>query len=381
MIPKSPRRLLLCAFVVALAWTTASTGLSASGPRGVHLTRNGFRTPLYGVTQVHDASGAARTVCAALTPVQVEAARFGRRVSRTMVASSPHAVVTGPDGGATFEIAYTDAEGTGFNDSAAGETRRRALQAALQAWSLVLRASHPIKVEAAMGEIEDGDDDPNTLILATAGPTDFWVIDGKGVPSSLAWQILEGRQSNAGDSDITINANIHADWDYAVNGAAAPGKSSFVYTLMHEIAHGLGFIDSFDIETGKLLNDPLPFIFDVFVNRGSGQRNRVMDHAADEAKGDMQSGDLFFNGENGTEASRRSIRPLPMIKLYAPDPYEPGSSVGHVDQETYADIRTGLMTPIDFGPGTDRVDTLTIGIMKDLGYSIVPNPVTTRTRQ
>ena len=63
-----------------------------------------------------------------------------------------------------------------------------------------------------------------------------------------------------------------------------------------------------------------------------------------------------------------------MIKLYAPSEYAPGSSIGHVDQEPYADVRTGLMTPIDFGSGTDRIDILTLGIIADLGYTMVPNP-------
>ncbi len=46
-----------------------------------------------------------------------------------------------------------------------------------------------------------------------------------------------------------------------MNGAASGDRFSFVYTLMHEVAHGLGFIDSFDSETGQLANDPLPFVY------------------------------------------------------------------------------------------------------------------------
>jgi hypothetical protein len=71
---------------------------------------------------------------------------------------------------------------------------------------------------------------------------------------------------------------------------------------------------------------------------------------------------------------------MPMVKLYAPDPYEPGSSISHVDQDTYSDIKTGLMTPSDFGSGSDKIDILTLAIMKDLGYTLVPNAVTARTK-
>jgi hypothetical protein len=182
--------------------------------------------------------------------------------------------------------------------------------------------------------MDDEDDDPSTTLLATAGPTEFWLIDNKAFPSALTWQKLGGRYDNAEDSDIQVNVNETANWDYATNGVAASGKFSFVYTLMHELAHGLGFVDSFDIETGNLLNDPLPFIYDTFVNRGSAQRNRVMDHASAEKKRDLVSRDLFFNGENAIAASKAAHVSLPMVQLYAPDPYEGGSSINAVTTGT-----------------------------------------------
>ena len=369
--------LVLCTLVAALLWTTAAAVASGQDGRGVHLTQNGFRTPLFGVSRIHKADGTVVAACAALSTPQVDAARFGRRVSRALVASSPRAVVR-TDGGAAFDVTYTDALGTGFFHTVHGSTRRRAFEAALSAWAKVLKADHPIRVEASMHEIDDGDDDPLTMLLATAGPTDFWILESQVVPSALAWQMLGGRYENAGDSDIIVNVNEEAEWDYALDGKAADGKYSFVYTLLHELAHGLGYIDSFDVETGLLLNDPLPFVFDVFVNRGSTRRNRVMDHSTAATKRDLASEDLFFNGPNAVAASRASIKPLPMVKLYAPNPYEYGSSVSHVDQETYANFKTGLMTPLDFGSGTDKIDTLTLAIMKDLGYQLVPNAATAR---
>ncbi len=45
-----------------------------------------------------------------------------------------------------------------------------------------------------------------------------------------------------------------------------------------------------------------------------------------------------------------------------------GSSVAHLDQDTYSDVQVGLMTPNDFGPGFDQVDILAAAIMRDLGY-------------
>jgi hypothetical protein len=370
-----PRRLsLLAVLAVAVFWSSVAVD---AGRQGVHLTRNGYRAPIFGVSQRHDANGMASTSCGHITAEQIEPLRFGRHASRAQLASSPHVVVRGAEGGAAFDITYSDSPGTGFNDGAQGEARRRALEAAAAAWAKVLQGTITIKVDAVMEEIDDGDEDDSTMLLATAGPVDFWIREGNAIPSALMWQLIN-RRDNDGDADIQVNANTEADWDYSVNGVAPRGKTSFVYTLIHEIGHGLGFIDSFDPETGTLMNDPTPFIYDTFVNRRSDTRRLVMNRPPHEVKDDLRSQELFFNGDAANDASRRSIKPGPMIRLYAPDPYEAGSSVSHVDQETYADVRTGTMAPRDFGSGTDKIDILTLGIMKDLGYRLVPNATTAR---
>ncbi len=105
-----------------------------------------------------------------------------------------------------------------------------------------------------------------------------------------------------------------------------------------------------------------------------------MDHAPDQTLRDITSRDLFFNGANAAEVSRGLSRPAPMLRLYAPDPYEWGSSVGHFDQDTYEDSRTVLMTPIIVGSG-DKIDSLTLAVMKDLGYQLAPAATTTPTRR
>ena len=69
-----------------------------------------------------------------------------------------------------------------------------------------------------------------------------------------------------------------------------------------------------------------------------------------------------------------------MVKPYAPNPYPHGSSIAHVDQDTDADFKTGLMAPKDFGAGTDKNDILTLGIMADIGDQLVPGALEGRSR-
>jgi hypothetical protein len=84
-------------------------------------------------------------------------------------------------------------------------------------------------------------------------------------------------------------------------------------------------------------------------------------HAPEEASRHV-SNDLFFNGPNAVEADNRSAdadgEAVCAVALRG------GSSVVHADQEPYADVGTGLMTP---GTGSDRQDRHPdAGIVKDL---------------
>lgn len=364
------RRLIsaLAAASVLAFWTVSVNGQTAgAGGPGVHVTPSGYRVPVYGMSFVRNTQGRPGTTCARLTAPQIEITRLGRSVARAFVDSYPRSSVRAASG-VTFEIVYTDAPGTGFLDAQEGAVLKRAMEASMAAWSAVLQGTVPIVVHARM---EEGDDE--SALLASAAPIEFFAIDGRLVPSALAAQLTNARQSMDGDVEVVFNPTV--DWDYAVNGVAAAGKASFVYVAIHEVAHGLGFLDSFSAETGALEN-PVPYPYDVFVNRGSSGRNPLTRQSVTQVLEALTSGDLFFAGPKSIEASRRSIRPLPMVKLYAPAEYEHGSSISHVDQDTYSDFKVGLMTPQDFGSGTDKIDILTLAIMEDMGYRLVPGAIT-----
>ena len=371
----SIRRSALSLFVASVfsLWFVSADGLAEAQRAGLHRTPHGYKVPVFGMSRAHDASGRAGIGCARLTTTQIEHARLSRSVSRSVLRSSPHVDVQATVAGGAFEVFYTDVAGEGFRDSRVGAVRRQALEASLVAWSRVLDTTVPIVVQARM---EASEDDEDSGLLASAGPVDFVELDDEAVPFALAAQLV-GESVNDGTADIEIVFNPDVDWDYATNGRAATGKVSFVYVTLHELAHGLGFIDSFDPDEGEPVNG-IPFSYDVFINRGSSTTNLLIGRSSSRVARDLVSGDLFFNGLRANAASRRSIVPKPMVKLYAPDPYEPGSSISHVDQDSYEDFKVGLMTPYDFGSGTDKIDILTLGILEDLGYDLVPNATTAK---
>jgi len=352
------RRLVLVT-VGALALAALGGGAGAAGRgSGLYVTPSGFQVPMYGTYVATDPGGRVTTSCSRLSDDQIRSLYVSSETARATLAWAPRAVVQAA--GMTFTIVYTDVA-SGFNDPERGAERRTALEATMRGWGNALGGSVPVVIEVKMETLAAN-------LGASAGPTDFVIFDGRILPLSLAAQ-LRNAPVNGGRSDITARFNTAVDWDYNASGVAAAGKVSFIYTALHEVAHGLGFLSTFSQETGRLSAE-LPTPFDVWINRGSAAESRLVSRQPDQVKADVLSGDLFFAGPNAIRAGLASVRPLPMVKLYAPAVWEPGSSVSHVDQETYSDVSVGLMRPTDVGGGTSVVDGLTTAMMSDLGYQL-----------
>jgi hypothetical protein len=347
---------------LVLGLLAGPTAFAADPSLGYQITPSGFLSPVYGSVLSRSERGDLVRGCRRMDAGEIAGRESEPRLRATNAVRSM--TVQAAAAGLAFDVVFSDAPGTGFDDAALGAQRRAGLTAALAAWSRVLVGPISVTVQASF----TGAGNPS--LLASAAPTDFVVQGGKIVPLALASQVAAADLGGS-NPDLVIKFNPDISWDYAVNGANAVGRVSFVYVAIHEIGHGLGFLDSFSPETGALAN-ALPTPYDTFVSRGVTS-SLLLARSPDEVRQDLVSDDLYFSGPNAMAASQASIRPQPMIKLFAPNPYRGGSSIAHVDQARYSDIRVGLMTPEDFGPGSDRVDTLTLGIFADMGYVTDPS--------
>lgn len=358
------RRLVLVALgAVAFGAAVAEAGPPPGRP-GYLVTPSGFSVPVYGTQLVRGADGQMTTTCSRLSDAQIESLYSRSQTARALMASERQQTVKAA--GVGFTIVYSDADGAGFKDPELGPVRTAAFEAVAAAWSNTLGGGVPIVIDVRMES-----DNPN--LLASASPTDFVVGEDRVLPFSLAAQ-LANAAVNGGTSDIEVRFNPNHEWDYDLSGNAAQGKVSFVYTALHEVAHGLGFLSLFQPETGQVAT-PLPSPFDLLMNRSTADGNRLVNRAPADVMADVLSGDLYFAGPNAIQAGLASVRPLPMVKLYAPAEWEPGSSISHVDQETYSDPSVGLMRPNDVGGvGANVVDALTAAMLLDLGYP-APAPV------
>ena len=273
----------------------------------------------------------------------------------------------------------------GFTDEAL-----EAFQYAVDIWNSLIRSPVPIRIDASftdLGGLED-----KTIILGGARPAG-WKSPGSldlWYPEALA-DLRADRDLAAGEPDIITRFNSHEDanWYFGTDGNTPAGKTDFVSTVLHEIAHGLGFFSFARVEqrafarftlsggtTGRLRggNPDLPYIYDFFVENGAKKTVMSFSDPSFSLENQLTSNDLFWNGKKGVEANA-GILP----HLYAPSSWGQGSSYTHLDEVTFpAGDVNALMTPYlanqeaihDPGP-------VALGMLTDIGWTINNAPVFT----
>jgi hypothetical protein len=195
------------------------------------------------------------------------------------------AVLSSPALAANIILNNVDAPGVGFNDptpaapvggnagTTVGQQRLIAYQRALQLWGRTLRSPVTIVVRGSFARL-----DCARGVLASAGAlqifSDFpgatlprhWY--GAALANSLAGQDLApGPLDVPGPNDEfndDIQANFNGDvgkadclpgpgWYYGLdNTPVIPGQIDFLDTFMHEVAHGLGFQNFVNEQTGAM---------------------------------------------------------------------------------------------------------------------------------
>ncbi len=272
----------------------------------------------------------------------------------------------------------------GFTDEA-----REAFQYAVDIWNSLIRSPVPIRIDASFtdfGGFEDG-----TIILGGARPAG-WKSPGSldlWFPEPLADK-RAGRDLADSEPDIITRFNSHEDanWYFGTDGNTPAGKTDFVSTALHEIAHGLGFFSFARVEEGSIRTfsasvgraklrgstPKLPYIYDFFVENGAGATILSFPDPSFALENQITSNDLFWNGKKGT-AANGGILP----HLYAPSSWEEGSSYTHLDEITFpAGNANSLMTPYyDNQEAMHHPGPIALGMLEDMGWIINKAPVFT----
>ena len=263
----------------------------------------------------------------------------------------------------TFVVNYD----AGFN---ANPSAKGAFQAAVDEWSSVISSPVPITIDASFTSLPSG-------VLGSAGPTNFWV-NFTGAPQANTWYpIALANARHGSDLDATIPdisatfSSTFSNFYFGTDGV--PGaKVDFESVVLHEIGHGLGFVGLAGYHGSAwscCAGSSYPGIYDRFT---TGNGSPIATLSAGALPAAMQGADVRFTGAAAT-AANGGVAP----KLYAPNPWQGGSSYSHLDEATYpAGNPNSLMTP---AIGSNEVihapGPIALGIFADTGWTTNTTPL------
>jgi len=293
---------------------------------------------------------------------------------------------------ATFQIINADSAGEGFNDSTpavpvggndgttVGQQRLIAFQYAADLWGARVDTDVTIRVQASFDPLQCNS---FGAVLGAAGPTTAHA-NFVGAPSASTWyaaslaNAITNSDNNGGEVEIEafFNSNLGQPnclagtfFYYGLDGNEGL-NIDFVTVLTHELGHGLGFLSFVNPNTGQ---EP------------SGLTDAYSAHLEDHSTGNLfpdmtdfqrataavDTDDLHWTGPAAVDAGdvlTAGRHTSGHIRMYAPNPVEPGSSVSHWDKSLSPNQ---IMEP-SFTNALHNID-LELALFDDLGYpSIFP---------
>ncbi|MFK7957195.1 MAG: hypothetical protein AB8B96_13955 [Lysobacterales bacterium] len=268
-----------------------------------------------------------------------------------------------------------------------GEQRRILFMAAGQIWADIIDSPVPIVVEATFENLQC---DNNGAVLGSAGATNnstnFNLESGSVFfPGALADALL-GQDQHVGESDISASFNARIDagqcqgfngFYYGLDNNTGPGETALFSTILHEIAHGLGFSAVIGPD-GSLPTfgngQEIPGVFDFFLFDVDDGELLLDLTVGERAASILDDPNLVWMGPNVTAGLAGFITGgvnAGSLRMYAPGTFEGGSSVSHFSTDVTPNL---LMEPF-LTPGLTPGDTdLTPRLLQDLGYSILTPP-------
>lgn len=282
--------------------------------------------------------------------------------------------------GSTFIIH----QNVGFDDPTHGADRAAVFQAAAQLWANQLISNVPIEVDAQFTSLSCT---ASQATLGSAGPTFNYYLpsgaDAYGMQNNTWYPValynaLTDSDVDPDGADITAQFNADLDdnenclngvnWYYGLDHNPPGNDIDFFEVVMHELAHGLGFlslVDSSGTEAAGLDDS-----FSLYLRDQSTGKLWSDMTDAERLASMTDTGDLVWNGDdvNALISGLSSGVNGGMVQMYAPASYESGSSVSHFDTALDPDE---LMEPSYTGGASDDH---TRALMRDIGWLTVSQP-------
>lgn len=239
---------------------------------------------------------------------------------------------------------------------------KRDFQAAADEWASHFTSAVPVTIDASWVQIGASN------VLGSARPGSYFT-GFEGAPDSTLWypsalaNALAGKDLDKKQAEIIIQVNSGANWNTRNDGLPSSQEYDLQSVFLHEMAHGLGFLstDSYDPNFGfGRIEEPTPF--DAYALVEDGRRLSDLPSPSIELGVALRS-PLVWSGALGV-AANGGVRPL----LFTPKEYEEGSSVSHLDEDSFS--RSGenaVMTPnLEAGEIFHKPGPLLLAMMEDM---------------
>jgi hypothetical protein len=216
-------------------------------------------------------------------------------------------------------------------------------------------------------------------VLASCGPSNYYAnFHGAPLPDvyypvALVEKLQEEQLTGRNVPDIQATFNSTISWYLGTDMNTPADKYDFVSTVLHEIAHGLGFTGFFEADVAKKtgsygFRNRLPAVFDTFVQ--DLQFNHLCDHEhyANPSASLYNAfiSDRLYSGSYLGSLWNKSARP----RLYAPSTFNDGSSIYHLNSSTYfyGNINSLMTHAAGKGEAIHTPGPITLGILSDMGW-------------
>ena len=244
---------------------------------------------------------------------------------------------------------------------------RAATQYAFSLWSNKLAGKVPIDIKVDSKPMDPG------VLGGSYITSSFLQTSTNTFFISSLWNQIVGYDATP-MLDIRIEMNSNFTWYYGTDGNTPYSKYDYVTTMLHELNHGLGFSDNIDGEdepgcfwyynqNGEGFYTEYPNIFMRQLFQGaSGPCITELNQSQRAAL--IVSGNLY-SGRPGSKllAANGGSR----VKMYAPYPYNSGSSVCHWD--TYVSFETFMLYSGGPGESYHIIGTREMGMLLDMGWT------------
>ncbi|WP_082063743.1 T9SS type A sorting domain-containing protein [Draconibacterium sediminis] len=247
---------------------------------------------------------------------------------------------------------------------------------AVSIWETIIESDMPIRMQA------NWENNLGTNVLGSCGPETYYKdfkdapFKGRYYPVAIAEKIAKREMNGESRYDMIANFNSNVDWYYGTDMNCPDTLYDLVTVVMHEIGHGLGFTGFFFVDDAESqgaygyyeFGDATSF--DLLVEQGAADGEQLVDTSFFENKSAellsaLQSRNLYANSPIAMERNRGN-KP----RLYAPEFFDDGSSVYHLNDNTYPNGNdNSLMThAIGMAEAIHDPGPLTRGIMDDIGW-------------